>query len=557
MNVVPDSDIILIKSPLKLDNYNQLTFNNANEQETYFKSLPHLQYDGCTYVRKDGVIRYSTDREEFINAPRFEDLLGYNYCMYKNDSYQDKWFYAFVTDVVYINDGMCEVSIETDVFQSWQFDLNYMNSFIEREHVSDDTIGLHTIPEGLETGDYIINDAGIVSNLLRKDACYICCGVTYVPDNTLWKNRDRYYANIYSGLTLVIFKDNESCSKFIEAYDKMGRGEAITNLYMIPQAITGITPSSIGVWQTASYDTITGITFAILPSSISATIIAQNITYTNVTNLNTYVPKNNKLFVFPYSYLSISNNNGTEVSFKYEDFKNNTAKFDLIAVETNGCQSMLIPRDYKLFTAPALQDIDYNYGIAGGKFPNCSWNTDPYINWLTENGINILGLKIDAPTSEALGGTIEALVGSAMIEKSGGQSGSQIGSGLSRMFGSVKEMWKHSLQSPTLNGQTSNGDLCFGNDTNLFTYYKMSIKYEYAKIIDDFFTMYGYKVNRLATPNIHKRLNWDYIKTIDVNIEGNVPEKDLNSIRSLFNNGCTFWHNPSTFLNYSATNSIL
>ena len=59
------------------------------------------------------------------------------------------------------------------------------------------------------------------------------------------------------------------------------------------------------------------------------------------------------------------------------------------------------------------------------------------------------------------------------------------------------------------------------------TYYKMTIKQEYARIIDNWFTMYGYKVNRLATPNIHKRSNWDYIKTIQVNLEGNIPEVDL------------------------------
>ena len=158
MIVVPDSDIILIKSPLKLDNYNQITFASASAQSTYFLSLPKLEYDGCTYQRKDGVIRYSTDKEADSSAPRFEDLLQYNYCMYKNDSYKDKWFYAFITDIKYINDGMSEVTIDTDAFQTWQFDINYMNSFIEREHVSDDTVGLHTLPENLETGEYIVNN---------------------------------------------------------------------------------------------------------------------------------------------------------------------------------------------------------------------------------------------------------------------------------------------------------------------------------------------------------------------------------------------------------------
>ena len=126
MIVVPDSDIILIKSPLKLDNYNQITFSNASVQESYFKSLPHLEYDDCAYLRKDGVIRYATGENL-----RFENLLQYNYCMYKNDSYQNKWFYAFITDVKYINDGMSEVTIETDTFQTWQFYLIYKNSFMD------------------------------------------------------------------------------------------------------------------------------------------------------------------------------------------------------------------------------------------------------------------------------------------------------------------------------------------------------------------------------------------------------------------------------------------
>ena len=42
MIVVPDSDIILIKSPLKLDNYNQITFSDATAQYNYFHGLPHL-----------------------------------------------------------------------------------------------------------------------------------------------------------------------------------------------------------------------------------------------------------------------------------------------------------------------------------------------------------------------------------------------------------------------------------------------------------------------------------------------------------------------------------
>lgn len=559
MVIVPDSDIILIKSPLKLDNNNQITFTSATAQYNYFISLPHLEYDDCTYQRKDGVIRYATG-----DNLRYEDLLQYNYCMYKNDSYSNKWFYAFITNVRYVNDGMTEISIETDVFQTWQFDIIYMNSFIEREHVSDDTVGLHTIPEGLETGDYIINSGDSVSPIIKP--CYIIVAVTYVPDNTPLPSYDaRIYNNIFSGNLLLAFRNAIDVSKFIKIYDKLARAEAITNIYMVPILSTGISiDDDPDVWKNYTYDGIT-TNFAIVPYTTGIYKIVDNVTIPNTTTLNGYTPKNNKLKVFPYCYLSIANNNGTQIDFKYEDFINNTPTFDMYACMTAGGQNALIPQNYKLNSGVQGYEIFYNYGISGGKYPTCSWNTDPYTNWLTQNGVNILGKTIDAPTSQAISGTIEALIGAGTIGATGLDSGSEatetgisgVGSGLSKMFNSVQENWKHSLQSPTLEGQVSNGDLCYALGNTDYTYYKMSIKQEYARIIDNYFSLYGYKVNCLATPNIHKRSNWDYIKTSLVNLEGNIPENDLNKIRALFDNGCTFWHTTQYYLDYSRTNSIL
>lgn len=544
MVIVPDSDIILIKSPLKLDNSNQITFASASAQEVYFKSLPHLEYDGCTYQRKDGVIRYATN-----NAIKFENLITYNYCMYKNDSYSDKWFYAFITDCKYINDGLTEVSIETDAFQTWQFDIQYMNSFIEREHVGDDTIGLHTVPEGLETGEYIVNETGVVSNLLRRDGCYVCVGLSYIPSNTPNISLDRYYGNIYSGLYQLVMQSFTDASKIIQAYADIGRVDAIFSVYMIPSSLV-----DIGTWHKANLGNQTDIHFSPLPSSIASKLIQSDISLPLNNSLNTYVPKNNKLYVFPFNYLSITNNCGTQAEFHYEDFVNNAPLFDLIGLETAGIPCLLIPKNYKLYggsQGSVSHKYFYNYGITSGKFPMCSWQSDLYTNWMTSNGMNIMGHKIDAATTQAIGGSLQALTGAATL------SGEAIGSGLGTMFGAVQEQYRHSLQSPRVEGETTVGDLSFANDQLTFTYYKFSIKREYAEIIDNFFSMYGYKVNRLATPNIHKRLNWDYIKTIDVNLEGNIPEKDLTTIRNLFNNGCTFWHNTNTFLNYSASNTII
>lgn len=126
MAISPQTDIRLVKSPLTLNNKHQLTFANLKTQESYFLSLPYTEDINASYQRKDNVIRFNRHIDSIIN---------YNYCMYKNDNYSNKWFYAFITGMRYINNNLTEISIITDVFQTWQFDLIYKQSFIEREIV--------------------------------------------------------------------------------------------------------------------------------------------------------------------------------------------------------------------------------------------------------------------------------------------------------------------------------------------------------------------------------------------------------------------------------------
>ena len=543
MVIVPNSDIILLKSPLKLDNYNQLTFPNTTTQFNYFYNLPKLEYNDCTYQRKDGVIRYATN-----SNLTFEDLLEYNYCMYRNTSYDSKWFYAFVTDITYINDGMTEIKIETDPFQTWQFDLVYMNSFIEREHVSDDTIGLHTIPEGLEHGEYIVNATdNLGATYFTYTKMHVCIGTSWIPDDTpAMYLSNRLIGNVYSGTYYLVFKTTGDASKFIKAYAEVGHVADIQCVYMIPEVLAAINNST--TWNTASLGSQTNIDFITLHGSTGVTNIDTNLTISMQTTLNGYTPKNNKLLCWPYNCLTITNNCGTMAEFRYEDFVSNAPAFSLVGLQAPSCPMFIYPKNYK---KDSTNYSGYAWGLSLAKIPQGSWNADMYTNWMTQNGVNILGHRIDATTSQAIGGTLQALTSAAALDLP------SAGEGIGKMLGSVQEQYRHSMIPNQIGGQTTVGDVTFAYDKLAPTYYKMSIRSEYAQIIDNWFTMYGYKVNKLATPNIHKRSNWDYIKTIQVNIEGNVPEKDLDTIRSLFNNGCTFWHTTTYFLDYSQTNSIL
>lgn len=146
--IIPNSEVRLIKNVPFSNNYkNVIQFNDKTSQENYFKSLPNILADDFKYVRNNGIIKVPYYRDE---------ILEYNYLMFKNKAYGDKYFYAFITNISYINPNTSAISFELDVFQTWFMDVQFKPSYIEREHCqrwnSDGTPVINTIPEGLDYG---------------------------------------------------------------------------------------------------------------------------------------------------------------------------------------------------------------------------------------------------------------------------------------------------------------------------------------------------------------------------------------------------------------------
>lgn len=123
-------------------------------------------------------------------------------------------------------------------------------------------------------------------------------------------------------------------------------------------------------------------------------------------------------------------------------------------------------------------------------------------------------------------------------------------------YNALLSVKQHSLIPANIKGDINCGDVLFSSNNLTFKFFQMSIKREYAELIDGYFTMYGYKVNKIKTPNVTGRKYWNYVKTIGANIEGDIPQGDLQQIKNIFNNGITFWHDTDNFLNYNNNNVI-
>ena len=129
MNLQPNTEIRLLRVPLDLSYKNQISFNSKQDQEAYFKDKTKYIYDEVSYQRKDSFMRIDLN---------FDELYDVNYVMYKNNTMPNKWIYAFVTRMEYASENSTYVYIQTDVFQTWWFDMDFHASFIEREMIDVD-----------------------------------------------------------------------------------------------------------------------------------------------------------------------------------------------------------------------------------------------------------------------------------------------------------------------------------------------------------------------------------------------------------------------------------
>lgn len=156
--IAPNTTVTLLKGvPMSNDYQHTLWFDTSALQQTYFQSLTKKSYTALSYQRYErGLIKI----EESYSV-----ALTYNYLMFKNTSYENKWFYAFITDVQYDNDARVNIYYEIDEIQTWLFDVTLLPCTVEREHTLSDQIGDSITGEPVELGPIITHQ--------MKRACYI------------------------------------------------------------------------------------------------------------------------------------------------------------------------------------------------------------------------------------------------------------------------------------------------------------------------------------------------------------------------------------------------
>jgi hypothetical protein len=265
-------------------------------------------------------------------------------------------------------------------------------------------------------------------------------------------------------------------------------------------------------------------------------------------SLDGYTPKNNKLLYYPYQYLMAHNNDGGRRIYKYEDF-NGPPSFKVIAAILPGGTAKLIP--INILKGGDSQIEDYDQALTIACFPECMWTSNDYKAWQSLHGASE-AVSNASTIGAAAAGIIGGLAVGNPVVLAGG-----LGAGIISIGSLMAKKSEREMMGYTSHGTQSGNQTLTADGHNTFTLVTKSIRYMQAKRIDDYFEMFGYKTMEVKVPNRRSRAFWNYLKTVDISIEGTIPAEDKARLEDIYNGGVTIWHVPDSFGDYTQNNHVI
>lgn len=586
-----------------LDNsYNHtVKFASLSAQEAYFSGTGVVKYtfQNVSYQR--------AEKETMRLEVSTENLYDCNYLAFQNTSFGNKWFYAFITGWTYINNVTTEIEYEIDVMQTYLFDIDVKQCYVEREHVVDDSIGANTIAEPIDCPDAEVISRRQVPFNSWKVVINFTPSMINLMANSVYNFASSVDANIDQAIQLA------PSNMFLEGLLNFAK---YFN-YIIKSTAQSLFPNNTGDWREHQFtgivpyvsDTILeGVNVNTVIADIQRNIDLMNATggtvnavyqvpadidngfadqsifdiepewfapidrffYINSRDPIYYIPKNNKLFTSPYTYMYVTNKQGGEMKLAYEKIQ--SKKFWFQGAWQNGDVNVVMYMSDYGTKGTNGSATKFMCRLPIGNFPVCNYNVNGFFSKLAHSIGGLTRAILSQATYRPTVTTTEREGSSSSMEQN--REGRRVVSSRkyteSHKDTAVSTTDKPQLQNYVadlggisnnfigliqhINGSTSTSGVDIANDQMGYEIHTMEITAEYAEIIDNFFEHFGYAVKKNKIPNMSSRPHWNYVKTGDTYINGNCPADALNKIISIFQNGITFWKVPSEVGNYSLNN---
>ena len=560
MSFNPVGSVVLLHD-IPFDNSygHTIDFKDIEEQTNYFLTEKfHSRYDDYSYLRRERSIKIGV---------HVEDLQGSNYLMYQNGN--GKWIYCFITRKTYINDSNTELILETDVIQTFWFDIKWGHTLIEREHC-DRWKGIgspiySTTEEGLTLGsEYVIRGIHKIHEVTPQ----------YIITLTQLCDKDGNQAlqpSTLNGSSSTVCYGICTEEEFKQKAPTLGKCPAVISIAKLPLDVIGMGGAPVYI-KTLEYpredEYDTELNKQPLPK-VGAYPINILLGYTPSRVLG-HVPKfihypmgslgkgikfnashESKLLTYPYSYGLLSDCQSTPLKVKHELVEGNT-------FEVTGVCSVSHSPKAKYFISSGYRGC--NDGkldcLINDKDMQLPLTSDAYKNYIMNNSTQIKtsqAVNVVNTVTGVIGGVVSGASSGALLgTKLGGVKGAVIGGaigGLSPLFNGFTNHFQQlakqkDLQEIPESVRSMGNNVAFDmiDHNNQVLHYFMSVDERTRNILADFWHMYGYACKEVKIPNLRSRYYYNFIKTNGCNITGNIDNHDLTRIKEIFDNGITIWH---------------
>lgn len=562
-------------------NYNNvIRFTNHSDQMEYFKA--HLTgyttgsfEDGAEILGQSGTILFANylnpDGSITERNPRMtvkvnavaEQLWKCNYIGWTNNpdtqnlnpqqydydtTCPEQWYYAFVTNIYHIANNVSVIEFELDYWQTYHLRITPLQCFVERESPESDVPFSNTLPEEIEPNYYNVREVE-VDGLFFPGGKYLvvvfandehiqslyALTQTFLPNATN-VDRGRLTSGVYSGLCFfyVPYYNEDDFSGFIQKVIDDGYSDSIVAIFTT--AFPPISDTSGGQY--------------VPPIAVDTGVSKQ------VTQLNGYTFRNNKLMCYPYRKIVFRNAFGKGFELRPEMINStggnlHIARFDIHSV-TGGC--VACPMDYNGHDYALDKILTYQENFQG------SFSTNTFAEYVnTQMTADILSAVVGsisglAPAVVSTGG-----VGAIGSLATAATAGTNIATNLI-----------NAAQKPETSAINSTNlalSLMIGQNTiSPFQLFEINVEEcnaECAEAIDTYFQMYGYNCSRVKVPNLTHGL-WSYVKCSEFEFVPNgISFNGMQAIKNMFEKGIRVWNytgggitfDTTDFCNYNTNRS--
>lgn len=545
-------------------------------------------------IRKDGVIQA---------ARQFADFSEVNYVVFRNHMREvsevgdhdtarpphpssQKWFFARVTNLEYVNPNCTNVFFEVDAWQTYQNEVVVTDALVEREHVpyTDDHISAHYMPEGLDAGEPVFHrlhePEDITWHSIIVDSAHkisvngnLCLSTVIVSVDDLQLQKedktDNFKIITVNGIPQVAFfyifahhagggpdprAKADSIADLLKQAAKNDKLESLICAYNVPTVLLG-----------ADYDTHNNTGKkgdAIRPAEYDIDLLNslnEQVGYTRIAvrcPLKEQFPegvKNKKCYTSQFVTLDVTNGSNKHISIKPEFVQH---AGDAMHIEFDVCGSAAPDGDIAIY--PSADDYTHagaNTGVhrwnnnvgdlfmSGTTFSQSALKSDTYAAWTTQNGMQN---NISAFTSGVTGATgiatlIASIVGTAANPLVG--LGMAVAGGAGIWQSVNNEQVAEKLSDKPIGSMSSSVNRSAGNYPFCFILRRPT--HDKIKQIDHYFSLYGYKIADFKHPNfddfVNRRPRWNYVKLGTCPFYGAIPDVHMRAISQMFLSGVRLW----------------